>query len=459
MVYRHKRVVSGINSSPFVLGATIEHHLKNNCVTSVPDYGTLGHFVREVKLIMQEAQFDLRRWESSAHSRDHNQVSVLGLIWQKGEDSLKISGDLWKECSDLTELTITKRFILSMANRVFDVIEYTCPATLIPKLLLQRIWEKQLPWNKPVDMDIEKEFRLIGRPDLSAANLYSPVDSKKAYSAGVSIWTVRNGDIEVSLLGAKFRITPLRKLTIPRLELLAATIGVRLYASIKDSLDYGYSSFMDLTQGGMEYIFMEQGRRNSKDDDTLSLICRLGAVLPNVFFGSKWWEGPDWLYQDLRCWPQGDLNFDEEKIEKDPRKGNDSDKCIDWLLGCVREPGKDNKVRLVYVDIAKGQLLRPLRRLYPLESVDNSPFEGTQGVLTTEADEFHLQPKPESENNIIGSAAVNHSRVPDNARCDRDSNEPEIKAKVNNSAGVDKTREPIVTRSGRRSKLPYRFHF
>ncbi|KAB0790764.1 hypothetical protein PPYR_15512, partial [Photinus pyralis] len=53
--------------------------------------------------------------------------------------------------------------------------------------------------------------------------------------------------------------------------------------------------------------------------------------------------------------------------------GNDQDKRIDWPLGRITEifPGKDRQVRLVRLKTAKGIVLRPIQRLYPLECLDS----------------------------------------------------------------------------------------
>ncbi|GFX64120.1 integrase catalytic domain-containing protein [Trichonephila clavipes] len=81
-VYQHNRVVFGISSSPFLLGATIEFHLKNapdhyketahtllesfyvdNLVCSVNSKEKLDKLIVESQEILEEGKFELRGWE------------------------------------------------------------------------------------------------------------------------------------------------------------------------------------------------------------------------------------------------------------------------------------------------------------------------------------------------------------------------------------------------------------
>ncbi|KAJ8914528.1 hypothetical protein NQ315_002801 [Exocentrus adspersus] len=117
----------------------------------------LAQFVRELSMLMAEANFDLRGWEftqpNSPKKGDTN-------AWFVMEDTLTINGENLKQVInvDVRSKPVTKRLILSVAQRVFDPIGFTCPATLSPKLLLQKLWEKQLGWDTQVDSETAQTF-------------------------------------------------------------------------------------------------------------------------------------------------------------------------------------------------------------------------------------------------------------------------------------------------------------
>ncbi|GFT38738.1 uncharacterized protein TNCV_1499151 [Trichonephila clavipes] len=150
-IYQHKRIVFGITSSPFLFGATLEHHLKqvsghlqltaqkllesfyvDNCVTSVDNAEDIKRFMLESKESLSLAKFNLRGCEHTGVSEakkgtlleEEKKVPVLGLIWKPDKYTLSVK---WEENSKINEIPITKRKILSAVHRIFDPIGFTCP--------------------------------------------------------------------------------------------------------------------------------------------------------------------------------------------------------------------------------------------------------------------------------------------------------------------------------------------
>ncbi|CAG7817296.1 unnamed protein product, partial [Allacma fusca] len=100
-VMRHRRVVFGVNSSPFQLAAIIEHHLLNkgtdtanlllksfyvdNCVISLETAEIYESFKSKAIELMAEAKMDLRLWESNLefHESGSKTSKVLGLNWDR----------------------------------------------------------------------------------------------------------------------------------------------------------------------------------------------------------------------------------------------------------------------------------------------------------------------------------------------------------------------------------------
>ncbi|GFU07812.1 hypothetical protein NPIL_93711, partial [Nephila pilipes] len=70
---------------------------------------------------------------------------------------------------------------------------------------------------------------------------------------------------------------------------------------------------------------------------------------------------------------QDSLSSLYNKLSTQLRALNDKKKRLHWLLGTVLElfPGKDGIIRLVKLRTEKGNVLRPIQRLYPLELKPN----------------------------------------------------------------------------------------
>ncbi|GBM03008.1 hypothetical protein AVEN_14522-1 [Araneus ventricosus] len=280
-IYRHKRVVFGINASPFLLGATILYHLDNvpehlqevakrlktsiyvdNCVTSLDTIEEVESFIEQSKEIMLSAKFDLRGWKyNEAKSTFHQDaveapahegnVSLLGLEWNTEYDILKCAH---KDVFDV--IPVTKRSILSSANQLFDPLGMLSPVTLRFKILMQDCWRAKLSWDAELPDELAKKFLKLKR-DLTYVNkleiprrlsINSKVGSnlslhvfcdasQLAYACCIYFRSENEEGISCRLVQSRSRVAPLKPVTVSRLELLACTIGIRLMKTIKQDLN------------------------------------------------------------------------------------------------------------------------------------------------------------------------------------------------------------------------------
>ena len=252
IVYRHRRVLFGINSSPFLLGATIEYHLQraleyanspkdvehidklrksfyvDNCITSVESEEERASFQTKSVKIMQQGGFDLRGWESSHTRNDRETSPILGVLWNKENDSLFINVNV----AGVLKGPVTKRKILSVAHKIFDPLGWVCPALLHPKLMLQELWGKDVGWDKEVPVVITAEFekwleqvhliqeievpRWIFGERNNKITFHVFVDaSKLAYAAAIFVRVEKSHAVETHLVQAKSRVGPNKPITIP----------------------------------------------------------------------------------------------------------------------------------------------------------------------------------------------------------------------------------------------------
>ena len=155
-IYRFTRVPFGVISSPFLLGATILHHLEqvgtptaekimkhmyvDNLLTGVNSSKEAREFYSESKEVFQESSMNLREWGSNSKEflksiPEQDRVKetvmkVLGILWNTIKDHLIVKGSKPTECS-------SKREVLKSIATVFDPLGFLTPATPQGKLFLQ----------------------------------------------------------------------------------------------------------------------------------------------------------------------------------------------------------------------------------------------------------------------------------------------------------------------------------
>lgn len=170
-VYRFKTVLFGSTSSPFMLNATLHHHLANyntpvaedmkeniyvdNVISSCNEEQAAVDYYGEARSIMQEVHFNVRSWSSNSPllreqaARDgiadkKEIVNILGLKWNTFSDTLSLTPQKPYQPSDQS---ITKRCVLQISSKTYDPLGLMPPVTIRAKLLLQELWQQQLEWD------------------------------------------------------------------------------------------------------------------------------------------------------------------------------------------------------------------------------------------------------------------------------------------------------------------------
>ena len=269
-VMRFRRVPFGNCSSPFLLNATLQHHLsvvpqtplvkelKDNIYVDDLLTGTDSEldgcqFIKEATEIMSLTSFPLTKWGSNSQVVgellqqsfkdkfvDADIIKVLGMNWLANQDCFSFSG-----VSGLDGLLITKRVVLSCIARLFDPLGFAAPFVMQAKCLFQELWKLGLSWDEEIpeqlcfvfskwldDLQLLRQWCIPrnytgkGWCDIDHIELLGFGDaSPKGYGACIYLKaTINDGTCVCSLVIAKSRVAPLKELSLPRLELLGSLL-------------------------------------------------------------------------------------------------------------------------------------------------------------------------------------------------------------------------------------------
>lgn len=385
--YRHCRVVFGVASSPFLLEATLKllidltlsegneskvqwpvHIVEalrdsfyvDNCLTSVDSVQEANEFMNAATSILSVRKFNLRGWELSGETGSYKPSNVLGLLWDKEKDTLGLNIE---SLNSMQFDIVTKKILLSAAHRLYDPIGMVSSVGLIPKLLIQKTWEENLTWNEEVNPEIRakfcqwmKEIPLLSQVQIPRwiADSDEPKDHwsihvfsdacKYSYACAIFLRIEHDHGVTVRLLAARSRVAPTSKsktLTIPRAELLAASIAARLYVTVVDDYKLSGVSTTFWTDASTVLAWIKHNepwnvfvmnriseiRLLTKGHPWRHIPGELNPAdlpsrgcSPKKYVQSQWWKGPSWLKQRPEDWPQGNESFSEEEVMAERKK-------------------------------------------------------------------------------------------------------------------------------------------
>ncbi|UYV60816.1 hypothetical protein LAZ67_1002421 [Cordylochernes scorpioides] len=373
--YRHCRVVFGLTSSPFLLAATIKYHLSlpqfqdnrcaellarsfyvDNCILSLSSTHDVKKLIKEFSDIMMQAKFELRDWMwNEPGITEQDPASILGMKWHLQTDTIAINVQSLKNIDE--EKSITKRSILSACHRIFDPIQFTCPATIKIKKMVQDAWKENKSWDEQLNEDRRVEFIKWRKQALELDQIKIPrwilpikgrttlhvfCDAPAIAYATVIFMRIENVSvIVVRFVEARNRLATIKRITIPRLELLACLIGARLLVHVLENLEESPEKIQCWTDSSPALYWIQQQEnwaqfvsnrvkeitKLTKSEDWNHVAGEHNPAdlpsrgeSPSKFTKSGWWEGPKWLQEKKEDWPVSKVQYDLEAIEEERRK-------------------------------------------------------------------------------------------------------------------------------------------
>ncbi|XP_043267646.1 uncharacterized protein [Venturia canescens] len=304
----------------------------------------------------------LQKWTSNSPAAlQHLDSSALQpeAVSIKSEDSTtKLLGLVWDPIKDVFRFnlqanfssTITKRIALSETASLFDPLGFISPVIITAKIFMQELWLAKLQWDDLLPERLQLrwwQFReslsdlpLISLPrwlhssPTDSVELHGFSDASQLAMAAVVYLrsTSSDGSTSVTLLASKTRVAPLKRLSIPRLELSAALLLARLIAYIQKTLPRKDAPLYLWTDSSVTLTWVSSQPARWKDfvRNRVSLIQDLTSTAKWRFISGKenpadcasrgltplqlskhslWWSGPTWLMNTSENWPAQPLNL------------------------------------------------------------------------------------------------------------------------------------------------------
>lgn len=269
-----------------------------------------------------------------------NVAKVLGLWWDPSNDILS-----YRVQTNLAKTNAwTKRSILSAIAKIYDPIGIISPILIRAKILMQELWTLKLEWDDPVPQNITDEWttfisdleflreikiprKIIWKTGAETDLVMFADASLRAYGAAVYV-RVRTGEgtFAVNLICSKSRVSPLKVLSLPRLELCAAWLGAELMDTVSREINLNIKNKYYFTDSMIVLHYLNSNANSwqvfvANRVSKIQTLSDIGAwyhveskenpadiisrgASPQQINSTLYWNGPKFLAKEVPSWPE-----------------------------------------------------------------------------------------------------------------------------------------------------------
>ena len=346
---------------PVVVRTVEKNFYVDDCLKSVDSKEAAIGLVDQLQKLLLHGGFNLTKWISNSRavletipqSDRGSEVKgidlrsgilpverALGVRWNAGTDEFVFK--IW-----VKEKPPTRRGLLNIVSSIYDPLGFISLFIMSAKIVLQDLCRRKLKWDDVIPSDCLPQTQqwlesLPAMERFSIKRCYKPhefgkvadvqmhhfSDASELRYGTVSYlrFTDTYSNVHCSFLMSTTRLAPLKSLSVPRLELTAATLAVKLDKMFRRELEIPISCSMFWTDSTsvLGYIENEDKRFHTFVSNRLTIIHDGSTPDQRRYVDSKrnpsdaasrglsakallecdsWKRGPDFLWRDESLWP------------------------------------------------------------------------------------------------------------------------------------------------------------
>ena len=363
---------------------------------------------------------------------------VLGVSWC-------IENDVFNFRIVLKDKPLTRRGILSTISSIYDPLGFAAPVMLPMKKLLQMLTKEKLGWDDQVppevrapwekwrhqlpslqSVEINRCFKPSSFGEVTDVTIHHFSDASTLGYGQCSYLRLEDekGEVSVSFLMGKSRVSPLKQVTVPRLELTAAVTSVKVSSLLDKELEMIPRGIYYWTDSEIVLAYItntkkafhlfvanrvqtvrdatkdEQWDHVSSDDNPSDIGSR--GMMPNeLTTDCKWLNGPPFLREKLTLLPSTkkfDIPLNDPEVKKLKKVFITTTTPNNAVEELLKRTNDWMKVKRVIALMFRWRNKKPKRALFSteeLETAGKKVIKAVQG-LTFDLESISKRPKGDS---------------------------------------------------------------